>query len=53
METRDFRNAGILALGHLLGSDFEWLGTGVVAIAWLVGSFIVTKAMQMYYDRKN
>ena len=53
METKDYLNAGIFGLGHLLGSDFEWIGTGVVILAWLVGSFIVSKSLQMYYDRKN
>jgi|GEM_PF-2331933 hypothetical protein len=52
MERKDFGNATILALGHLLGSDFDWLGTIVVAIAWLTGAFIVNKALEMY-ERRN
>jgi F0F1-type ATP synthase membrane subunit b/b' len=53
MEIKNYLNAGIFGLGHLLGSDFDWLGTGVIILVWLVGSFIVDKISKMYSDRKN
>lgn len=48
MEAKDFGHAAILALGHLLGSDFDWISTMVLSAAWLVGCYIISKYMLLY-----
>ena len=53
MKTKDYELAFTLAMGHLLGSDFDWVGTVVITISFLIGSFIVNRSLEMYENRNK
>jgi|SaaInl5LU_22_DNA_1037371.scaffolds.fasta_scaffold05979_12 hypothetical protein len=44
---RNYIKLGLAAgVGHLLGSDFDWIGTAVLTFIAVVGLFVVEKAVQ-------